>query len=269
MRIVAILASYNEELFIETCLDHFISQGVEVYLIDNQSTDATVDLAQSYLNRGLIKIETQPRRGMYSWRPLLQRKEEVADEIKSDWYIHADPDEIRLPPNSNTTLVRALEEVEREGYNAVNFRTFLFLPTIESPDHEHPNFRETMRWYRYMEPTYPFQVKAWKRQKRTRARPSIELAGSGGHHVSFEGLRLCPIDFKMRHYPVLSLQHAMRKYVDKIYDPSEVKLGWHGWKAVAEKHNLHLPSEKEMRYYTNDDELDTSDPLKQTLIYQM
>lgn len=268
MRIVAILASYNEELFIQACLDHLIAQGVETYLIDNESTDATVELARSYHGRGLIGIETQPRRGMYSWRPLLRRKAEVADEIKADWFIHADPDEIRLPPNSNTTLAGALEDVDRDGYNAVNFINFLFLPTVESPNHEHRNFQQTMRWYRYMEPAYPFQVKAWKKQKRTANQPSIELAGTGGHRVSFDGLKLCPIDFKMRHYPVLSLQHAVRKYVKKTFDPDEVKAGWHGWKALAREHNLRLPSEKEMRHYTNDDELDTSDPIKQTLIYQ-
>lgn len=268
MRIVAILASYNEELFIQTCLDHFISQGVEVYLIDNDSTDRTVELAHGYLGRGLIKIETHPRQGMYSWQPLLRRKEEVADELKADWYIHADPDEIRLPPDSQTTLAKALEDVDRADYNAVNFRTFLFLPTVESPDHEHAHFQRTMRWYRYMEPAYPFQVKAWKRQGRIAHRPSVELAASGGHHVNFDGLKLCPVDFKMRHYPVLSLSHAVRKYVEKTFDPAEVEMGWHGWKAKARAHNLRLPSEKDTRYYTNDDELDTSDPIKQTLIYQ-
>ncbi len=285
MRVVAILASYNEDLFIRACLDNFIRQGVEAYRIDNASTDDTVKIARQYLGRGLIAIETLPRHGMYEWRRILRRKEEVADELKADWLIHADPDEIRLSPRSNTTLKEAFEEVDREGFNAVNFLNFLFLPTIEHPDHEGSDFQKTMRWYRHIAPTYPFQVKAWKRQKQNSAsarvkgllkfapgrsnlrRTSVDLTSSGGHMVRFEGLKLYPVDFKMRHYPVLSLEHAIRKYVKRTYDPDEVKMGWHGWKAIAKANNLRLPSEREMRLYTSDDELDPSDPLKQSLIF--
>ena len=41
MRILAIIATYNEERFIGGCLEHLFSQGVEAYLCDNQSTDGT------------------------------------------------------------------------------------------------------------------------------------------------------------------------------------------------------------------------------------
>ena len=153
MRVVAILASYNEELYIRACFDNFIAQGCEIYLIDNDSTDATVEIAREYLGKGLINIEHYPRDGVYRWHPILLRKEEIADELKADWYIHADPDEIRLPPTAGTTLVQYLESLDRANYNAVNFKNFLFLPTLESPNHEHEKFEKTMLWYRYMEPS--------------------------------------------------------------------------------------------------------------------
>lgn len=35
MRIVAILASYNEGHFMRACLEHYLQQGVEVYLLGN------------------------------------------------------------------------------------------------------------------------------------------------------------------------------------------------------------------------------------------
>ncbi|MFC6777079.1 glycosyltransferase family 2 protein [Methylobacterium gregans] len=97
MRVVAILASHNEEVYVRACLDTYIAQGVEVYLIDNDSTDRTVEIARTYLGRGLIGIERFPRNGTYEWLPILRRKEEIADAIRADWYIHADMDEIRLP----------------------------------------------------------------------------------------------------------------------------------------------------------------------------
>ena len=291
MRIVAIIATYNEELFIRSCIETFIAQGVEVYLIDNNSTDRTVEIAESYRKKGLIGLERFPREGVYRWEPILRRKEEIADEILADWYIHADPDEIRLPPPAFRSLADAVQSVDRDGWNAINFKNFLFLPTLEHPDHERPDFAKTMLWYRYMEPSYPNQIKGWKRQKSwsiservalrareilrlkapqrkaTRA-PSISLAQTGGHKVDFPGQRLCPNDFIMKHYQVLSLRHAVQKYVEKDYALEETQRGWHGWKAIAKQNNLRLPSEKEMVRFLSDAELDSSNPIKRTLIFQ-
>jgi len=279
MRIVAIVASYNEELFIRSCIENFLAQGVEVYLIDNESTDETVAIAAEYLNHGLIRIERFPRQGVYRWQPILRRKEEIVDEVKADWFIHADPDEIRLPPHSGTTIAESLIELDLAGFNAVNFKNFLFLPTVEAPDHEHRQFAETMLWYRYMEPSYPNQIKAWKRQNLSfterqrqlalgeRVNTSIGLAASGGHHVDFPGLKLAPYDFIMKHYQALSLRHAIRKYANKAYAPEEVERGWHGWKAIASAHNLRLPYQNEMYRFTSDDELNCSNPLKRTLLF--
>lgn len=290
MRIVAILASFNEELFIAAAIENFIAQGAEVYLIDNDSSDRTVEIAGQYFRRGLIGIERFPRDGVFRLEPMLRRKEELAEELKADWYIHADPDEVRLPPPPYSTLAQAIAEVERAGFNAINFKNFLFLPTVQAPDHQHPRFAETMLWYRYMEPSYPNQIKAWKRQKAFTAierivsrastrfirrlkdgnpglRTSVRLADSGGHKVEFQGLRLCPSDFVMKHYQVLSLSHAVRKYLHKHYAAEETKKGWHGWKATAKFHNLRLPLEEEMIRFSSDDELDTSEPIKRTLLY--
>ena len=283
MRVVAILASHNEEVYVRACLDTYIAQGVEVYLIDNDSTDRTVEIARTYLGRGLIGIERFPRAGQFELLPMLRRKEEIADAIWADWYIHADMDEIRLPPRGAGTLAHALSEADRAGYTTVNFRNFLFMPPREVPDHFHPRFVETMRWYRYMEPSYPNQVKAWKRQKhfsvterlrrhlfglgRPPGQRSVDLAGTGGHRVHFSGARLSPDDFILKHYPVLSFDHAVRKYVEKTYSETEVAVGFHGWKARAAAVDLRLPAIAELRAFRGDAALDIADPITRTLIY--
>src|SRR5215831_2675215 len=145
MRVVALLAAYNEERFIATCIEHLRSQAVDTYLIDNESTDETVAIASRYLNRGLIGIETVPRKGIYSWKPILRRKEELACELDADWFMHVDADEIRLPPDPVCTLADAFVEVAEQGYNAVNFFEYTFVPTKEDPDHDHADFQRTMR----------------------------------------------------------------------------------------------------------------------------
>ena len=48
MRVVALLATYNEERFIESSLRRLARHGVETYLIDNGSTDTTIEIAEAH-----------------------------------------------------------------------------------------------------------------------------------------------------------------------------------------------------------------------------
>ncbi|SCX49241.1 glycosyltransferase family 2 protein [Nitrosospira sp. Nsp1] len=282
MKIVAILASYNEQKFIRACLEHYLQQGIKVYLLDNDSTDKTLDIAREYLGRNLIGIERIPRHGMYQWQKILMRKEELADEIEADWLMHADPDEIRVAPTSAYTLAEAIADVDRKGYNAVNFMEYTFLPVRESPDHDNAEFQETMRWYYPFAQRHPHRLNAWKKQSRRwpgtkaflselarnhRPAPSVNLRDTGGHVVQFPGIHPYPVDFKLKHYIVLSLEHAIQKYVKKSFDPKEIA-GSHGWRATAKEHEFLLPSQSQMRLYTSDDELDATNPLKEHLLVQ-
>jgi glycosyltransferase involved in cell wall biosynthesis len=280
MKIVAILASYNEQRFIRACLEHYLQQGIEVYLLDNDSTDNTLKIAREYLDRNLIGIERIPRLGVFQSRKILMRKEQLADEIEADWLMHADPDEIRVGPNSAQTLADAIADVDKKGYNAINFMEYTFLPVRESPDHDNAEFQKTMRWYYPFAQRHPHRLNAWKKQSRrwpgTKAflrelarnhrwkLPSINLHDSGGHVVQFPGIRPYPVDFKLKHYIVLSLEHAIRKYVKKSFDPKET--GYHGWRATVKEHEFLLPSQSQMRPYTSDNELDPSNPLIEHLL---
>ena len=256
MRIVALLAAYNEERFIDGCLDHLIGQGVEAYLIDNSSTDRTVEIAESYLGRGLIGIETLPRPdGIWRLQAQLQRKQELASSIEADWFIHMDPDEIRLSPRpGEQTLAEAFAEVDEQGYNAVNFLEFTFIPTKESPEHDHPDFQKTMKWYYPFMLRFPHQIKAWKRQP-----GPVNLARSGGHRVDFPDLRLYPETFKMRHYQFLSLEQARIKYLQKKnFDPAKIRKAF--WRAWLVEERMQLPSESEFNVYTSDVGLSIANP---------
>jgi glycosyltransferase involved in cell wall biosynthesis len=262
MRVIALLATYNERRFIEPCLRHLDEQGVEAYLIDNGSTDETVELAKRWLDRNLIGIESFPRGegDVYSWRALLTRKEELAREMEADWFIHMDPDEIRLPPAGVDNLARALEKVDGEGFNAVNFLEFTFLPTREEPDHDHADFQRTLRTY------YPFarrprhQLKAWK------ATDVAELAWSAGHEVRFPQRRIHPRPFPMKHYLFLSAPHAIEKYVERHYDPSEIESGWHIWRSKLKTSDIVLPGRDELRIASMDSDLDPSEPRSSHLL---
>jgi len=262
VRVIAIIAAYNERRFIAPCLEHLHRQGVETYLLNNDSTDETQAIAERYLGSGLIAIERWPRHGMHSWLPILRHKAELATRLNADWFIHADPDEVRLPPHSDTTIAEALTEADRDGYNAVDFHEFTFVPPQEDPEHDHVQFAETMRWYYAFLPQSPHRLSAWRRQPQ-----AVDLATSGGHAVQFPGRRAYPVMFKMRHYLILSHAHAVEKWVRRIYDPDQVERGYSRDRAAATPQSIRLPSQAEMRKYIDDDHLDPSDPSPRHLCF--
>lgn len=255
MRIVALLASYNEERFIAGSLEHFINHGIEVYLLDNESTDRTVAIAQQFRGRGLIGLESIAHDGVFRWREILRRKEKLAATLEADWFLHADPDEELCPPRSDINLAQAIAEADVAGSNAINFLEFTFLPSREAPDHDHPEFRKTMRHYYPFLPAFPHRLIAWKRQP-----APVDLASDGGHRVQFPGLRLHPISFPMRHFIFLSLSHAREKYRGISYDAEEVRAGWHEWRVDFQPNLLTLPPQQEMRQYFPATGLDPSAP---------
>ena len=231
-----------------------MEHGVEVYLCDNQSTDRTVEIAARWLGAGVRDIEHIPHDGTYRWRRILERKAELAAELEADWFLHLDPDEVPLPPGPGQTLADALAEVDAEGHNAVEFSEFTFVPSREAPDHDHSDYRRTMRWY------YPYApnqrlLRAWKRQP-----GPVDLAATGGHFVDFPGRRIAPRRFRLCHYLFLSREHAARKYGARRFDVDEVSGGWHGWRHGFDSHNLRLPAQDELRTLSAEGLLDPSSP---------
>jgi glycosyltransferase involved in cell wall biosynthesis len=258
LRVIALLSTYNERRFVDSFVEHFKSHGVETYLIDNRSTDETVEIAERHVGKGLMGIEEQPEAtgSHFVLERQLRRKEQLARELDADWFIHVDADELRLPPSGRGRLADALAEVDREGYNAVNFLEFAFIPSREEPDHDHPEFQHTLRTYYPYAPQFPHRLNAW------RATDEFDLVSSGGHIVRFEGLKMYPESFTAKHYMFLSVPHAIEKYVDQTYDEREAKLGAYRWRARIQAEDVRLPRRTEMRWDGSDGTLDASNPWK-------
>jgi len=253
VRVVAMLQVYNEQRFVAGCIEHLREQGVGVYLIDNESSDDTLAIAERYVGRGVVGIETLPRgEEGFVLRAQCARQEELAQTLDADWLIHHDADEIRVSPKRGQTLVEAIAEVDAAGFNAVNFLEFTFVPTRESPDHDHPDFQRTMRSYYPFLPSFPHRLNAWKRQE---GPVTIRT-----HRVSFPDQRMAPESLYMKHYMYLSADHALEKYLTRRYSATEVEAGLHRWQARLRPEHIHLPSESELRRYHSDDTLDPTNP---------
>src|SRR6266496_3968080 len=96
LKVVAIIAAYNEGDLVGQVVTHLIQQGVQIYFLDNGSTDDTLDRVRPFLGTGVLMIEPFVQDSVhFSWQSILARKEALARELDADWLIHQDADEFR------------------------------------------------------------------------------------------------------------------------------------------------------------------------------
>lgn len=257
IRIVALLTCRNESLYMKRCLQHLYKQGIETCLIDNESTDNTVEIAKKFKNKGVFRIVTHPYPGYYDWESILKLKEKLVKEIDADWFMHYDADEIREAPFPFMNLKEGIYEVDKKGFNAINFDEFVFIPSSFDENYEKKDYVEEMKNYYFFEPYKNRRINAWKNLT-----PKIDLVNSGGHQVRFDGINIYPENFILRHYIVLSREHAIRKYCkERIYSKEEVKRGWHGTRATFTPEKLTFP-DKSLLKKINKNSWDKTDPWK-------
>jgi hypothetical protein len=70
-----------------------------------------------------------------------------------------------------------------------------------------------------------------------------------------------PTPFPMRHYLFLSVEHAVRKYVERTYDADELAMGWHRVRSRLRAPDIVLQDESTLRVHAGDAALDASNPL--------
>ena len=229
--ITAIISAFNEEDIIGHVLDDFITKGMQVYFIDHHSMDKTLDITKTFLGNGIIKIEIFPEesgypsdlKDVYAWRYILKRKEELHTTLDADWYMHMDADAIVESPWEDVPISEAIQLVDALGYNCINFELFNFRPV----ENEYKGDIKPQDFFRYWEPdNYDEpQIKCWKNfgQK-------IDLVSSGGHDVQFEGKKVFPVKFIMKHFPIRGREHGIKKvFSDRLprYDKNERDMHWH------------------------------------------
>lgn len=232
LSILAIMPAFNEGDVIAHAIRDLVESGIDVYLLDNASTDDTVAQAEPFLGRGLVRVERFPdgsdagarAEREYVWREILARAESIAVEQGYDWTIFTNPDEFRESPWPDTTLREGIELVDRLGYTAINFELFNFRP-VDDGFAPGADVREHLTRYEPGEIFDMNQMKAW-RSRGVRAR----LEPSGGHLVEFPGRRLFPVPFLLRHYPIRGETHGRRKvFAERLprFAAEERADGWH------------------------------------------
>src|SRR3954466_9505472 len=120
VRVVALLAAYNEEDVIGQTVGDLVAQGLEVYVVDHGSTDGTLAEVERFAGHGVIGVERFTGEG-FALGAQLAHKEELARRLDADWFLHVDADELRESPWAERNLAAAVAAVDRLGYNAIDF----------------------------------------------------------------------------------------------------------------------------------------------------
>jgi len=227
-RVLAIMTAYNEEDIVGFSVGALLAEGVEVHLIDNWSTDRTLERARAVGHLGRFSWERFPPDApdpTWRWSALLDRVDEVAAASHADWCIHHDADERRSAPWPGVSLRDALHVVRQRGFNAVDHTLLNFWPVDDGYRSGHDPERH-FRHFSFGDLAGHFvQIKAWKNQGET-----VRLAASGGHSVEIRDRRVFPYNFLIKHYPIRSQAQGERKvFRDRVprWDPGERARGWH------------------------------------------
>jgi glycosyltransferase involved in cell wall biosynthesis len=227
-RVVAIVPTYNEADIIEHTVRYLLQDGIGVYVLDNWSTDATPEIAARLPLVGLERFPPSGPSTTYDLRRILGRVEQIAADLDADWVILHDADERRHGPWPEVGLRQALYMVERRGFTCIDHITLTFWPTLGAPVYDGTrDVEEVLTWFEFSDHAGHFhQRRAWKRLPGER----VDLASTAGHDVQFEGRRVFPYRFLLKHYPIRSQAHGERKVLAERrprWNAAERAFGWH------------------------------------------
>ena len=226
--VAAIIHAYNEADILPEVVQHLHDQGVRAHIFDDWSTDDTLGVANDLRRAGLCDVVLRgpahdPNEN--DWALLLGHTERYAATLDADWVIHHDADEIRVAPWHDISLSEAFARVGGLGYNAVDF-TVLDFRFLHSQQQARAPFQESLTHFEFGRlPAHLVQVKAWRNQG-----TPVSLVSSGGHDAQFDGRRVYPVKFWLKHYSLRSVEQANRKVFNERLPRSRrgrLERGWH------------------------------------------
>lgn len=234
LTICAVLAVRNEVNYLETLLPILANQHIDVAILDNDSGEKSQKFYARFAGNPIISINHLRFNGVFSLDEQLAAKRKIYNKLKHDWVIHHDADEIMEHRQPGKSLRNAIEEAHDQQYNVVNFDEFVFLPEAGRPVENH--YTDILNYY-FFEPLPLRLNRAWRRDMQ------FDNAGHAGHNLAGENIRIDPTNHIMRHYIVLSNEHAKTKYLQRVFGKAEIAKGWHRNRLIITAENIMIPAE--------------------------
>lgn len=221
MRVVAILAIRDERPYLANCLHHLVENGIAFAVIDNGSSDRPTDiLREPRFASSLVAYQQLPFKGVFDLTEQLLAKQRLSETLDLDWVIHLDADEIMHSYRDSESLREAVERLDTQGWEVINFDEFVFLP-VEHDYVINCDGTQPLRHYYFFEPYKPRLMRAWKK------RLNLSNVYAGGHVQTGSEFRLAPETFALRHYIFRNEEHASTKYAQRQFSQSDLARGWH------------------------------------------
>src|SRR5262245_12900327 len=259
MRTVAILAVRNERPYLGNCLRHLIDNGLDYVVVDNDSSDGTVELLrQEPFARHLAGYRHVPYAGFFDWTGLLRAREAAVHTVDADWVLFVSADEIMHSYLPGETLAAAIARVDADGHDVIDFNEFVFLPIDTDYVVDAPG-PQPLRYHYFFEPGRPRLMRA---RRRNLAVSNVE---GGGHTLSGAPFRLAPETFALRHYIFRDQAHALRKYAERVFSREEVAIGWHTNRVDQPVARFTLPPASALECLASPDDRDLSRANPRTL----
>ena len=246
-----ILFCYNEEQILSETIQHYLKQGIDLVVIDNESTDSSREIVSQFrqkaeLYSGKIQDVVNIQTKGYEWRKILQFACEYMHQNLSnyEWIMLIDADAIYHSPVKGMSLLEFLGFMKKKGYNVIHGKVFEFYPT-EKDDPSVSSPIRRLKYYRVID--------EWSQQKIFQYHPSLNFYESWGHTCFRENQHLSPIDFWYHHYPWVSYEHGIKKifkerkprYVER---KKRLDIHWHYLGMLPLKKDL-IKSSKNLIYY--------------------
>ena len=183
IRVVAALVVRNERPFMGNCLRHLIENGIDYVIVDNGSTDETIELLQqSYFAKHLISYRTHPYQGYMDWEDLMQARQAVADAVDADWILYVSAGRSCVLTMSTKRLVLPLSGSMPPGLMLSISTSLLFSDRNELCAGSRRV--QLLRYYYFFEDQRPRLMRARKKHLQ------VSHVEHGGHLLAGEPFRL-------------------------------------------------------------------------------
>jgi glycosyltransferase involved in cell wall biosynthesis len=240
LRAVAVLWAYNEADFAAHCIRHLLSEGIDVQVFDNYSTDDTFEILRGFGSQ--IKCARWPAEyeECTSLTARLKYLEDYSLRSKYDWLINHDLDEIRRT-RTGERVIDFIARMDAFGFNAIDHEIQVFEPREGWDGTQNPEEFFTTRVLGHEDELSP-HIKAWEQRTgefsfdygtptgRKQAQANgVNLWVCGGHQAIFPDRRVAPEKLLLKHYPLRTQAHAERKIAERkrSYTEEELTRGWH------------------------------------------
>ncbi len=208
MKIIGMLSVYNDGDIIKEVIEHLLTQNLELVVLDNGSTDGSFEICRKFQDKGILQLnqfQTDTFNEFLVYRMLY----DMTIAHNPDWVVKIDSDEFLESGISKMNLKDTIIQVDKEGYNLIQFDRFDFFMT----DDDKKNSDSIKNKLRYYSCQGDFLYRSWKYI------PGITIGGSNGHYPVFPGgigYNIFSKKFVLRHYPFRSKEQSKKKISGRL-----------------------------------------------------